>query len=281
MPYEAYMRLRLVHDILPGPYTFAGKEGLFKIHTYEQEIGGESNKDPFAKNRWLTHHGAVHVSMSLNNLLPQIFPTMVRMGQYSQKTIRRVLFYFPEPQEGGKGEVIGLRFLLEPVKLEYIKIWMPNVKDQQYERCGHELFFGFRYKYLTVIRPKGNLQAGPYLSHHFFDNSDGVTPEEWEEFENLLHEGPAADTVRQVNAFKDGPKNNAQAQPATEQNGVMVNFMDEDEGEFSGLKMRFANSGEAEAKNGRAKMMVESEKAQLIFNNIVMNYQPGSMPRFA
>jgi hypothetical protein len=275
------MRLRLVHDILPGPYTFAGKEGLFKVHTYEQEIGGKANTKPFAKKLWLTKHGTVHVSMSFNNLLPQVFPTMVRMGQYSQKTIRRILFYFPEPQEGGKGEVIGLRFLLEPVKLEYIKMWMPNVKDEQYERYGHELFFGFRYKYLTVTRPKGNLQAGPYLSHHFFDDADGASPEDWEEFENLLYHGPAAEAVRQVNAWKESQKPKAQAQTAAKQNGVTVNFLDEDEGAFSGLKVQLASGEEAEASNGKAKMPTKSEKAGLAFNDIAMNYQPGNMLTFA
>jgi hypothetical protein len=69
MPYEAYMRLLLKSAIIPGPYTFADKEGLFKVHTYNQSIGGWLNPEPFRKRWWLCEHGPIEVSMEFNKLI--------------------------------------------------------------------------------------------------------------------------------------------------------------------------------------------------------------------
>ncbi|MDG5817062.1 hypothetical protein QA601_18335 [Chitinispirillales bacterium ANBcel5] len=281
MAYETYMRIRLIHDAITGPYTFAGKEGLFKVHTYNQIIGAKETMQSFGNSNWVTHHGTVHVSMDVNNLMLQLLPTICPTQHFSQTAIRRVVLYFPELQEGGNIEIIGQRFLLEPVKLEYVRMMMPNIKDRKHDHFGHELYLGFRYKHITVTRPVGNIEAGPYLSYQFYDESDCMySPEEIEELEVLLREGPHVAAAQESAACRGNSKVEQQSKSDAGVEDVTIFFRDEEGCPFN-LTLEVSEVEKSEAKRGKAVLKRNCGKVGLSFNRNASNHQPDNTGTFA
>lgn len=169
----------------------SGADSLLKVLQFSHEVGDGHYRFDGWKSNWVHSHKPMNMVLELGRFVPLFYNAVCRNEQ-----LDKIEIFWPADTQATKAGSIYFVTAIYPVKISFIRQYLPNVKDPAFYNCGHLIEVSFRYRWIEWEYTKGKHWVKKEWNNYISDFFHTGDERQCRELEARLSESALTDNLQ-------------------------------------------------------------------------------------